>query len=210
MRPFSLGPVLLKVLPKVLLGMVLWGGGIGGSLPGEGVLVVPEEGPPEASAPFSSEDLMEARIRQGLLFYNRRLHPAAARAYGEYAVAYGRMCRIDPFLLAGVLVVESRGDPEARSPVAHGLMQINWEVHKDLIRSRFPFIQTAEDARIPSNNLLLGAFLLRRYLDACGGREEEALYRYLGARSPRYVAAVQEARHRLASTDPLFLVRLDP
>lgn len=197
------------VLGGLLLELLLLSGTVG-AFPCEGAPTAPEKTFSADPSPFSSDDLTEARIREGLLRYNRRLHPAAARAYGEYAVAYGRMCRVDPFLLAGILVVESRGDAEAQSPVAHGLMQINWEVHQNLVRSRFPFIQTAEDARIPSNNLLLGAFFLRRFLDVCGGNEEEALFRYLGARSSRYAAAVREARNRLASTDPLFLVRLDP
>lgn len=199
----------LPALGGPLLGLLVLFGPVG-ALPCGGSSTGPEGLFSADRAPFSSDDLAEARIREGLLRYNRRLHPAAARTYGEYTVAYGRMCRVDPFLLAGILVVESRGDPEARSPVAHGLMQIHWNVHQDFIRSRFPFIQTAEDARIPSNNLLLGAFFLRRFLDACGGDEREALFRYLGARSERYAAAVQEARERLASTDPFFLVRLDP
>lgn len=172
----------------------------------------PPTAPPQSPAPatFSADDLLAARIREGLMRQNNALHPAAARQYGEYIVAYSHMIRIDPFLLAGILVVESHGDAEAQSPVAHGLMQINWEVHRHLIRSRFPFIRTAEDARIPSNNLLLGAFLLRRFLDACHGNEREALFRYLGARSEQYVARVQEAQRALSATDPLFLVRLDP
>lgn len=79
---------------------------------------------------------------------------------------------IRPELTMSVAHRESYFDPQAKSPVACGLFQINYAVWKDALR-------LDEDSVLQiDKNIQCGIWILKQYLVACNGDEIRALNMY--------------------------------
>ena len=59
---------------------------------------------------------------------------------------------------------ESSGNYKADSGSSVGLMQVNWNVHKDLLRVHFG-VNNRNKLFDPKLNILVGSFLLKRYYE---------------------------------------------
>lgn len=141
------------------------------------------------------DDRVKKAIGKGLQSYNKEVSAATGLEYADYIVeACSQFGIDDPALIAALIVKESTVRPNARSRYAHGLMQINWNVHKKSISNKFPWIKTLNDLMVPKNNILVGTWILSRHLNTSGGDLDKALYLYLGRAGSRYVRQIM--RHR--------------
>lgn len=105
--------------------------------------------------------------------------------------------RLDPFLLLAVIAIESGFNPLAESPVgAVGLMQVMPKVHADKFRAH----GGEKEALDPRVNMLVGAQILREYIDRFGS-EMEALRAYVGAiqQPTEYPSRVFSIRERMVA-----------
>jgi hypothetical protein len=136
---------------------------------------------------------------------------AAVRPYVEAAA---RSYDLEPELVYGVIWVESRFQPDARSPAgARGLMQLMPQTAAALAKE----LGTPRPRSLdPEFNVTAGSYYLRRLLDRYHGDEELALAAYhagagnvnrwidagqgLPEFSRKYVGAVFEARARFRGT----------
>ncbi len=95
---------------------------------------------------------------------------------------------LSPYTVLSVIQVESNFDPEAKSSVANGLMQINLDAWKHYFK--------IDEKRIYDidYNIALGCKILRHYLDKTGGNLSRALYLYNNGyafHNEKYVPKVQ-------------------
>ncbi len=87
---------------------------------------------------------------------------------------------VDPYLVMGLILQESRYNPEARSRVgATGLMQIMPPTGKELA-SKINRLFTERRLTDPEYNIELGTFYLRHLINTFGGVEELAIAAYNG------------------------------
>lgn len=97
---------------------------------------------------------------------------------------------ISPYTVLSVIQVESNFDPQAKSSVASGLMQINLSAWKD-------FFNIDEEKIFEIDyNITLGCKILRHYLDESKGDLAKALYLYnngYGFHNEKYVPKVQSS-----------------
>jgi soluble lytic murein transglycosylase len=107
--------------------------------------------------------------------------------------------RVDPVMIRAVIAVESKGDPDALSPVgAQGLMQLMPDT-ATWTANRLSPGWTDPDVWNPRTNIRLGAAYLRYCLDECGGEPEWAAACYHGG--PARVRRLREAAG--SPTDPI-------
>jgi soluble lytic murein transglycosylase-like protein len=120
--------------------------------------------------------------------------------YVATARAAGERLGLDPLLILAVMAVESSLDPEAESHYgAMGLMQIVPRFHGDSL-DRHGGPATVLDPRV---NILVGALVLKTYIDRSAGDLAEGLQRYAGARGDveqRYARRVFAERQLLDQT----------
>jgi soluble lytic murein transglycosylase-like protein len=124
--------------------------------------------------------------------YAHTVASAVARAAQVY--------HIDPLLLLAVAATESSfkhniGNPDGGAdPMRpYGIMQIAGRYHRD----KFPngaVVRTGV-----AENILIGASVLRDYLDLEDGDLRRALRRYSGSNDDRYFQKVKSLRHRFHS-----------
>jgi soluble lytic murein transglycosylase-like protein len=101
--------------------------------------------------------------------------PPRVRAWETELVAAGQRHGVDPELLAIVALVESGGNPEAKSPVgAHGLLQLMPATAGDVARQRGLPEPTRAGLLEPDLNIDFGAYYLAQQLAAFEGVEEAA------------------------------------
>lgn len=97
--------------------------------------------------------------------------------------------KLSPYTVLSVIQVESNFDPEAKSSVATGLMQINldaWKTYFNIDEKRIFEIDY---------NIALGCKILRHYLDRTNGDLSRALYLYNNGylfHNEKYVPKVQK------------------
>ncbi len=95
--------------------------------------------------------------------------PAAVRRHEDAIAAAARQHGVDPGLLAIMVYTESRGRPEARSPVgARGLLQIMPSTAAEIARARGLPPPSLERLHDPGYNLDLGAWYMARQLERFG------------------------------------------
>ncbi|MEM5370276.1 transglycosylase SLT domain-containing protein [Paraburkholderia azotifigens] len=103
-----------------------------------------------------------------------------------YAKEFGAAAKkfnVDPQMLAAIMHVESKGDPNAVSPTgAGGLMQITRGNQK---------AYGLKDYRDPASNIMVGAQILSEFLKRNHGNVDAALAGYNGHSDPNYVAKVR-------------------
>ncbi len=151
----------------------------------------------EAQYKAASRQAMQNAIARTFRYHNRELSYNRAMEYASYVIEAARRYSVDPALIAGLVIRESRGRANARSKYAVGLMQIYWRVHRKSIRAQFPHIQTQADVMKPRNNVFVGTWLFSGYLRASQGDVKKALSRYLGAKNDRYISQVQGYRQQI-------------
>jgi soluble lytic murein transglycosylase-like protein len=98
--------------------------------------------------------------------------PSEVQALAPELEAAARRHGVDPDLLAIVVLVESGGDPSARSPMgARGLMQLMPKTAAKIAEERG--LSDHDEARLddPDYNLDLGAYFLAHQLDQWGSVE---------------------------------------
>lgn len=98
--------------------------------------------------------------------------------------------RISPYAVLSVIQVESNFEPNARSGIADGLMQINVPAWKEYFKIDEKKIYDID------YNITLGCKILKHYLDISGGDLSKALYLYnngYGFNNKKYVPKVNSS-----------------
>ena len=102
------------------------------------------------------------------------------RKYQDIILKQAESRGVDPYLVMGLILQESRYDPEARSRVgATGLMQIMPPTGKELA-SKINRLFTERRLTDPAYNIELGTFYLRQLIRTFDGVEELAIAAYNG------------------------------
>lgn len=119
---------------------------------------------------------------------------AFEKKYAEFAKIISktfeeaRKNKLSPYTVLSVIQVESNFDPEAKSSVAHGLMQINLGAWRNYFKINEKKILDID------YNIELGCKILRHYLDETRGDLARALYLYNNGyafHNEKYVPKVQ-------------------
>jgi hypothetical protein len=166
------------------------------------------------------DDAMAAAIGAGKGV--RTVSGEAVRRYAALILAGARMAQVRPSVVAGLIDVESGGNPDATSAdngpgLGHalGLMQV--------LEGHFA---PGQDGHDPATNIAVGCQVLRAKLDTFGGRLESGLAAYFGAvdaagnptdgkdltgtTGKEYVAEVLGAAASFTDLDPLVGAVADP
>ena len=100
--------------------------------------------------------------------------------YARWVVYYSARYRVPQIVLAGMVMQESSGKPDARSNCgAVGLTQIRWRFWGEMLQDA-GIAQTETDLLIPEVSIEAGACILRYLLDKYDGDLQEALKHYSG------------------------------
>jgi soluble lytic murein transglycosylase-like protein len=110
---------------------------------------------------------------------NPRLSAANASRYAGMIEKYAAHYKLDPFLVAAILVKESTVKPNAVSKGNYGLMQINWKANGPWIRKTFP-VRNTKQLLEPENNIRIGAHILAANIQRAKGDVDKGLDRYRG------------------------------
>lgn len=114
-----------------------------------------------------------------------------AEEYATYVIKHAKYYNLDPFIIAAIIGKESTVNFMARSKVAHGLMQINWNVHKDNILKFFGSrVKALRDIYYPSTNILIGCWIFSDYMNKTNNKIPAALSKYYGTKNDGYINAV--------------------
>lgn len=124
-----------------------------------------------------------------------------AEEYATYVIKHAQYYKLDPFIIAAIIGKESTVNFMARSKVAHGLMQIHWNVHKDNILKSFGSrVKTLRDIYYPSTNILIGCWIFADCMKKSNNKLPDALSRYYGAKSNEYINAILSDYSEMASS----------
>lgn len=124
-----------------------------------------------------------------------------AEEYATYVIKHAQYYKLDPFIIAAIIGKESTVNFMARSKVAHGLMQIHWNVHKDNILKSFGSrVKTLRDIYYPSTNILIGCWIFADCMKKSNNKLPDALSRYYGAKSNEYINAILYDYSEMASS----------
>ncbi len=107
----------------------------------------------------------------------------------RYAALTERNCRhykVDPFLVAAIIVKESTVRRTARSCCSYGLMQINWDANKSWIRKKFRTVHGPGSLLHSGPNIKVGTYMMKSALERTGGNVDRALDIYRGKSHPAY------------------------
>ncbi len=120
---------------------------------------------------------------QAIESYFRRVSPkvtaANASLYAGYIERYSQQYKVDPFLVAAILVKESTVKANAVSRGNYGLMQINWKANGPWIRRTFS-ISDKNQVLSPDNNIRIGTCIIASKIRDTRGDVDKALDRYRG------------------------------
>ncbi len=146
------------------------------------------------AAPFSSSREFKAmqsgrsprdqrKRMQAIESFFRRTNPSLsatnASRYAGLIEKYAQHYKVDPFLVAAILVKESTVKPNAVSKGNYGLMQVNWKANGPWIRKTFP-VRTTAQLLEPENNIRIGTHILASNIQRAGGDVDKGLDRYRG------------------------------
>jgi len=136
---------------------------------------------------FVREDSMISAISHVLRQHNRKLDDATANEYANIIKSASERFGEDPFVIAALVVVESRGKHDARSKGGdYGLMQVRWKVHKDKLMKKYPTIKSEEDMFKPKENIIAGTEIFSNYRKSADGDIERAMVAYSGGSSTHW------------------------
>jgi len=122
-----------------------------------------------------------------------------AAAYAKYIWEAHTKYGVDPFLVAALICVESKGRADAKTKTCVGLMQISVPANMQWIPKHFPKIKTTKDLLKPRNNIMVGAFILAEATKGTS-TSREALFKYLGRRDEHYASNVLGIADRMKSS----------
>jgi soluble lytic murein transglycosylase-like protein len=129
--------------------------------------------PADHGAPGQAQAAALAPMSIGHADHAGALPPTVTRWAPAFAAA-GHRHGVDPELLAIVTMVESRGDPDAKSPVgALGLMQVMPSTAERIAQERKLEHFCSETLRDPEVNIDFGAFYLAKQLREFGARDPD-------------------------------------
>lgn len=131
--------------------------------------------------------IMQYEMMDFKIFAFEKKHAQFAKIVGK-AFEEAKKNKLSPYTVLSVIQVESNFDPEAKSSVASGLMQINLSAWKEYFK--------IDEKRIfdIDYNISLGCRILRHYLDESHGDLSRALYLYnngYGFSNEKYVPKVK-------------------
>ncbi len=144
---------------------------------------------------MSEDDKKKDLYEQIILQYERMDFKIFAyeKRYAEFAKIVNKAFdeakknKLSPYTVLSVIQVESNFDPNAKSPVADGLMQINLEAWKDYFKIDEKKIYNID------YNIAIGCKILKHYLNVSEGDLSRALYLYnngYGFHNEKYVPKV--------------------
>jgi len=122
-------------------------------------------------------------------FFCRQNPSLSEKAAKSYAALAERICRkydVDPLLVAAIIAKESAVDVRAKSGIAYGLMQINWEANKKWIPKVFPSIKSRRNLLHSRPNIYVGTYMLHKALEGSRGKVDLALDSYRGKSITEY------------------------
>ncbi|MDO5563483.1 MAG: transglycosylase SLT domain-containing protein, partial [Synergistaceae bacterium] len=127
------------------------------------------------------------QIASAIRYANKRLPAAEANLYAAHIMDASKRFSMNPAIVTGVMLIESRGNRFAVSKAgALGLMQIMWNVHERSLKKKFPEIETRSDMFEARNSIMAGTWILKGHLERNNNDLSAALGRYLGMRSSYY------------------------
>ena len=129
---------------------------------------------------------------------NSKIPSQTLTQYAQLIDAVSAKYKLDPFLIAAIMVKESTMREKAVSKGNYGLMQINWNANKSWITKTFP-IRSKQDLLVPTNNVKIGAHILAANIRKTGGDVDKGLDRYRGRSLPSYRNSVHN--HYRAMTE---------
>ena len=88
---------------------------------------------------------------------NPKLSAKTAQNYADIILQAGEKFKIDPYVIAAIIVHESTVNNKAVSKGGdYGLMQVRYKVHEKAIKQRFPKVKRASDMFDAKTNILFG------------------------------------------------------
>lgn len=128
--------------------------------------------------------------------------PPVLDRWKPFILAAANKHNVDPDVLAIMMLVESSGDPQAKSPAgAMGLMQIMPKTGERIAQERHLNNFNTEKIADPETNIDFGAYYLARQIDTFGKDRQPAEKVELAAAA--YNGGTQSVRDYLAGTQPL-------
>lgn len=117
--------------------------------------------------------------------------------YAQLIEATSAKYKLDPFLVAAIMVKESTMRERVVSKGNYGLMQINWNANKSWIKKTFP-VRSKDDLLVPANNVKIGAHILAANIRRTGGDVDKGLDRYRGRSLASYRNSVHSHYRAMA------------
>lgn len=105
------------------------------------------------------------------------IDPKLATKISTHVVEKSKKYSLEPELITAVIFKESSFNPQAKSSVAKGLMQVYPKFHKEKLEARNI---TKKDLLKVGHNIDVGCEILREYIDIENGNIKKALRRYSG------------------------------
>ena len=134
-----------------------------------------------------SESFKVNAISHVFLQHNKQLDNETASEYANIIKNTSDRFGEDPFIIAALVVVESRVQHDALSKGGDfGLMQIRWRVHKNKLIKKYPTIKTESDMFKPKENIMAGTEIFSNYRKSADGDIQRALIAYSGGSSTHW------------------------
>ena len=110
---------------------------------------------------------------------NPSLGTKKAQDYATVVVHAGEKFKVDPYVIAALIVHESTVNHKAVSKGGdYGLMQIRWKVHAKAIKQRFPKVKKASDLFDARTNILYGTEIFSDCVKKANGNVNGGILRY--------------------------------
>ena len=96
--------------------------------------------------------------------YNKSLSQQQAGELANLVLQAGAQFKVDPFIIASIIVRESGARPWVISKGGdYGLMQVRWRVRQNWIRQKYPQVKDTSDLLKPEVNIFIGAEIFAGY-----------------------------------------------
>jgi hypothetical protein len=119
--------------------------------------------------------------------HNNLLDNETANEYASIIKSTSEEFGEDPFIIAALVIVESRVKHDALSKGGDfGLMQIRWRVHKNKLIQKYSTINTESDMFKPKENIMAGTEIFSNYRKSADGDIQRAMVAYSGGSSTHW------------------------
>ncbi|MBR0257290.1 MAG: transglycosylase SLT domain-containing protein [Synergistaceae bacterium] len=110
---------------------------------------------------------------------NPKLSGVDAKKYAEIILEAGEKHKIDPYVIAAIIVHESTVNNKAVSKGGdYGLMQVRWKVHEKAIKKEFPKVKKANDMFDARTNIFFGTEIFAYGYKKSGNDVRKGILRY--------------------------------